>query len=263
MASRLGFCGLPTCGFVFAAGGRIAVVRVAREPVFESQRVNRFRQIRRELTIRLTSAGTLTTRPTSSVTTRDPTLRASSRPPNCRSAERPYAALVRSVAATVRINIRACNIRYNESSKARQQQKSLANRARLLATLFLAKSVSFVCSRVGFLTLGVLFVRRSSSSPVSAARAAFQENFRRAVRHSSKPANSLLRDRVGNVAPADYSGGTVADLNGLSPATPKPAEMSTQSLFRVIPDCQTCCWICSPNVLHTCGSFALLNRGAG
>ena len=48
MASRLGFCGSPTCGFNFAAGRRVAVICVACEPVLEPQRVNSFRQIRSE-----------------------------------------------------------------------------------------------------------------------------------------------------------------------------------------------------------------------
>src|ERR1700675_194050 len=113
------------------------------------------------VTMRFTSAGTSTLRPVSSVTIREAAADSCARPPgepfaaNTRGAEN--SSNTAAAANTARIFLRHArgNLLFLPKILARQQ-KSLARKARLIATLFLAKSGSFV--RLGtFLTFGYRF----------------------------------------------------------------------------------------------------------
>ena len=166
---------------------RVAIIRIAREPVFEAQRVNRFRQVRRER--------------------HDPPhlRRHRHAPPDVVGDDariRCLCDVARGESGGESHRRRARNQRARRrsgqnspmprlESNASLQQKSLARIARLIATLFLAKSAGFDWLRAGFLTLGLTLV-------CSARRSQWRDRgrFSRPSTRLSKPVQLSLRESM-------------------------------------------------------------------
>ena len=148
---RLRFCGR----------GRIAIVRVADEPVFEAQRVNGLRQIRRERHDAVSLVREFSTRrPTSSVTMRPPEDCASLLPERAGCGNSHIAP---AVATSAHQNSRdeVCQPRTRPNSVS--QTKKPREDSEALATPFLAKSAASTGRQ--FLTFGA----HACSAPITVA----------------------------------------------------------------------------------------------